>query len=120
VVGTFLARYPQIYRDLSGLNIRKVGALAPDAHRLLVDADAGRKAMSATRPVSARGRRLRTQGIAGFTAASKAAHSLLEIVRLAPEGPTAATRIVALQKTYQAQLDTMDRRFVQAFAAVGL
>jgi Tol biopolymer transport system component len=120
VVGTFLARYPQIYRDLSGLNIRKVGALAPDAHRLLVDADAGRKAMSATRPVSALGRRLRTQGIAGFTAASKAAHSLLEIVRLAPEGPTAATRIVALQKTYQAQLDTMDRRFVQAFAAVGL
>ena len=120
VVGTFLARYPQIYRDLSGLNIRKVGTLAPDAHRLLRDADAGRKAMSATRPVSARGRRLRTHGIAGFNAASKAARSLLEVVRLAPQGQPAAARIAALQKTYQAQLDTMDRRFVQAFAAVGL
>ena len=120
VVGTFLARYPQIYRDLSGLNIRKVGTLAPEAHRLLRDADAGRKAMSATRPVSARGRRLRTHGIAGFNAASTAARSLLEVVRLAPQGPAAAERSAALQKTYQAKLDTMDRRFVQAFAAVGL
>jgi Tol biopolymer transport system component len=120
VVGTFLARYPQVYRDLSGLNIRKVSLLAPDASRLLRDAEAGRNAMSATRPVSARGRRLRTGGIAGFSAASQAARSLLEVARLAPQGQAAAVQITALQKTYQAQLDTMDRRFVQAFAAVGL
>ena len=120
MVGTFLARYPQLYRDLSGLNIRKVGTLAPDARRLLRDADAGRKVMSGTLPVSARGRRLRTHGIAGFNAASKAARSLLEVVRLAPQGQTAVTQIVGLQKTYQAQLDTMDRRFAQAFAGVGL
>ena len=120
VVGTFLARYPQLYRDLSGVNIRKVSKLAPDAQRLLSDAEAGRKAMSATRPVSARGRRLRTYGIAGFNAASKAARSLLEAVRLAPQGQAAFTQIVALQKAYQAQLDTMDRRFAQAFSGVGL
>ena len=120
VVGTFLARYPQIYRDLSGLNIRKVGTLAPDARRLLGDAEAGRKAMLATRPVSARGRLLRTHGIAGFAAASKAARSLLEVVRIAPEGKAAVERIIQLQKAYRAQLDTMDRRIAQSFAGVGL
>ena len=76
--------------------------------------------MSATRPVSARVRRLRINGIAGFNAASKAARSLLEIVRLAPQGRPAVAQIVELQKTYQAQLDTMDAKFAHAFKAVGL
>ena len=120
VVGTFLARYPQLYRDLSGVNIRKVSKLAPDARRLLRDADAGRKAISATHPLSTRGRRLRTNGIAGFNSASKAARSLLEAVRLAPQGQAALKRIVELQKLYQAQLDAMDRKFAQAFGGVGL
>jgi Tol biopolymer transport system component len=120
VVGTFLARYPQLYRDLAGFNPRKLSAYVTQTRVLLRDAEAGRKAMSATRPVSFRGRRLRTQGVAGFTAASKAARSILEVVRLTPQGQNAAKRIAVLEKTYKAQLDTMDGKFALAFASVGL
>ena len=80
-VGTLLARYAYLIRDLGGLESKK-SVRRRCCSRLLDDAEAGRTAIVSSRPVSARGKRLRTEGIAGFIAAKAVARSRLELVGL--------------------------------------
>lgn len=122
VVGTFLARYAQVIRDLGGFESKQRSAIIATVRALGRDAGAGRAALVASRPVSARGKRVQTEGVAAFTAAQAAARNLLEIVRLAPQAakPSVAKRLAALDKAYRANLDKMDRRLGTAFRATGL
>ncbi len=119
VVGTFVARYLQVTRDLSGFESQKVAVVVAAAQALARDAGAARAAMVASRPVSARGKRVQNEGVAAFTAARGAARNLLEIVRLAPQGKKVANRIAALDKAYLANINAMDTRFGKAFEATG-
>jgi Tol biopolymer transport system component len=119
VVGTFLARAGQLDRDLSAFETEKFAEIVAAARALQRDAGAGLAAVKASRPVSARGNRIRTESIAGFTSAQAAARNLLEIIRLAPQGKKVAKRIAALDKQYQANLNAMDRRLGNAFRATG-
>jgi Tol biopolymer transport system component len=119
-VGTLLARYAHVSRDLSGLEGQSQVAIVAAARALARDAAAGRAALGASRPVSTRGLRVKSAGIAGFTAAQAVARNRLELVRLAPQGKKAASRIAALTKSYQANRATMGRRFGIAFTETGL
>jgi Tol biopolymer transport system component len=120
VVGTFLARAAQLDRDLSAFETKKFAEIVAAARALNRDAGAGLAALKASRPVSVRGNRVRTEGIAGFTSAQTAARNLLEIIRLAPQGKKVAKRVAALDKQYRANLNAMDRRLGNAFRATGL
>ena len=111
---------PTSIRDLSGLEVTNQASIRAAARALARDAAAGRTALLASRPLSARGWRVRTESIAGFTAAQAVARNRLEMVRLAPQGKTAAKRIAALTKTYKANRNTMGRRFGIAFTETGL
>jgi len=119
-VGTLLARYAFVIRDLSGLEGTNQTSIGAAARALARDAAAGRSALVASRPSSARGKRVKTEGIAGFTAAQAVARNRLELVRLAPQGKKAATRIAALNKSYKANRNTMGRRLGAAFTETGL
>ena len=89
-------------RDLSGLESTSQTSIVAAARALARDAAAGRAALVASRPLSARGKRVKAESIAGFTAAQAVARNRLELVRLAPQRKTAAKRIAALTKTYKA------------------
>jgi hypothetical protein len=60
-----------------------------------------RKSLLATRPASARGANMRTEGMAAFGAAERAAANLLEVVRLASPGKKFAKRIDALDAAFR-------------------
>ncbi len=119
-VGTLLARYTYVARDLSGLESKGRTPIIAAARALSRDAAAGRSALVASRPVSARGERVKAEGIAAFTAAQAVARNRLELVRLAPQGKQAAKRIAAVSKAYRASRDSMSRRFANAFTTTGL
>ena len=119
-VGTLLARYASVIRDLSGLESTNRASAVAAARALARDAKAGRAALAASRPVSARGERIKADGIAGFTAAQAVARNRLELLRLALQGKKAAKRIAALSKSYKANRATMSRRLGTAFDETGL
>jgi len=120
VVGTLLAGYVQISQDLSGFETQKIALAVAAARALGRDAGAGRTALVASRPVSARGKRVQSEGVAAFTAAQAASRNLVEIVRLAPQGKKVAKRIAALDKAYRANINAMDTRLGKAFEATGV
>ena len=120
IVGTLLAKYAYLIRDLGGLESKSRAVIVAAARALARDAAAGRAALRSSRPVSGRGERIKAEGIAGFTAAQAVARDRLELVRLAPQGKKAAKRIAALNKTYKANRATMGRRLGNAFTSTGL
>jgi dipeptidyl aminopeptidase/acylaminoacyl peptidase len=119
-VGTLLARYVYVIQDLGGLASTKRTSVVASARALARDAAAGRAALAASRPTSARGTRVKTEAIAGFTAAQAVARTRLELVRLAPQGTKAAKRIAAMSKAYRASREMMSRRLGNAFTTTGL
>jgi Tol biopolymer transport system component len=119
-VGTLLARYTYVARDLSGLESKGRTSINAAAQALSRDATAGRAALVASRPLSARGERVKSEGIAGFVAAQAVARNRLELVRLAAQGKRAAKKIAVLNKTYRANRDTLARRLGNAFTTTGL
>jgi Tol biopolymer transport system component len=119
-VGTLLARYVYVIQDLGGLASTNRAAVVASARALARDAAAGRSALAASRPTSTRGARVRTEAIAGFTAAQAVARTRLELVRLAPQGAKAAKRIAALSKAYRSSRDMLSRRLGNAFTTTGL
>ena len=119
-VGTLLARYTYVARDLSGLESKKRTSVAAAARALVRDAAAGRSALLASRPLTERGARVKANGVAAFTAAQAVARNRLEWVRLAPQGTKAAKRIAALNKAYRASRVTLSLRLANAFTTTGL
>jgi Tol biopolymer transport system component len=119
-VGVFLARSAQLSRDLAGLGSNDGRAILLAAKALARDAGAGRAAVAATRPVSARGKRVRTDGMATFVSARASALTLLEMFRIAPQGKKVQKRLNALNKQYQSQVETMYKRLAGAYTASGL
>ena len=114
-VGTLLARYAYLIRDLGGLESKTRASVVSAARALARHAAAGRAALVASRPLSARGKRVKAESIAGFVAAKTVAQSRLELV--ATKDPK---RIAALNKMYKANRDMMGRRLGNAFTATGL
>jgi hypothetical protein len=119
-VGTLLARYAYVVRDLSGLESNQRTSMVAAARALARDAAAGRAVLAASRPVSERGGRVKGEGIAAFRAAQAVARNRLELVRLAAQKKKNPRRIAALQKAYRANRDTMFRRLGNAFTTTGL
>jgi Tol biopolymer transport system component len=119
-VGTLLARYAYLVRALDNLESNERASLVAAARALESNAAAGRSALAASRPVSARGERVKAEGIAAFTAAQAVARNRLELARLVPQGKKAAKRIAAVREAYGANRETMSRRLGKAFTATGL
>jgi Tol biopolymer transport system component len=120
IVGTLLARYAYVARDLSALDSTNRASVVAAARALARDAAAGRSALAALRPASERGGRVRAEGIAGFMAAQAVARNRLELVALAVQGKKATKRIAALSGAYKANRDTLSRRLGNAFTTTGL
>jgi dipeptidyl aminopeptidase/acylaminoacyl peptidase len=119
-VGTFLGRGGDLLMDFGAFETESLEKLLAAARELAREAGGARAALAATKPVSVRGKRVRTEGLAAFTAARAAGQNLLELARLAAQGPKAAKRVAALEKQFQANLNTFDRRISAAFAAAGI
>lgn len=120
VVGRFMVGSAHVYRDFGGFDTDTLAGFRTAARALGRDAAAARKSLLATQPVSARGKRIRTEGMAGFTAAERAAANLLEVIRLAPQGKKVAKRIDALDAAYRANISAFIRRLGNAQRATGL
>ena len=120
IVGTLLARYAYVIRDLGGLESTARTSSIAAARALARDAAAGQATMAATRPRSTRGERVRAEAVAGFTAAQAVARNRLELLRLAAQAKKEPKRIAAVQKAYRTNRDTMSRRLGNAFTTTGL
>ena len=119
-VGTLLARYTYVARDLSGLESRERTSIAAAARALARDAAAGRAALVASRPLSTRGGasqvRRHCRACRGPGGGSQPPRD--GAARVSGEEGRETDR--RANKAYKANRETLARRLGNAFTATGL